>query len=191
MGGVPFYEPGEGGLDASRGLLNPVENVSWNYSNQTLLRLGLSLPTEAQWEYAARAGTSTPWWTGDVAASLADAENVADASARAAGTDWVETEDWDDGHHVHAPIAAFRPNPFGLHDVLGNVSEWCLDRWGSFELPTRPGDGYRLVEGVLACVLRGGCFDSPAIQAAVVERFSFTPDISNYCTGVRPARAVE
>ena len=50
----------------------------------------------------------------------------------------------DDGHMVHAPIGSFAANPFGLHDMLGNVWEWCSDRFGEYTLSTEPGTGKRL-----------------------------------------------
>jgi serine/threonine protein kinase/formylglycine-generating enzyme required for sulfatase activity len=186
-----IYEPAATEKDASVGLLHPVENVTWYAASETVRRLALSLPTEAQWEYAARAGTSTCWWTGSEAGSLEGAENLVDRTAREAGIDWLPAEAWADGYFVHAPVHALRPNPFGLYAMLGNVSEWCLDRWGSLELPTREGDGLRLTDGVLACALRGGNFATSASGATAVARSSYTPEVSDYNCGLRPARAVQ
>ena len=58
--------------------LHPVENVAWDTAVEVLWRQGLALPTEVQWEYAARAGTATPWWTGATPDTLAGAANLAD-----------------------------------------------------------------------------------------------------------------
>ena len=64
-------------------LLLPVDQVSWDDCNNILSRLGLLLPTEAQWERGARGGTTTVWWTGDSNSSLSGKENVADRFAKA------------------------------------------------------------------------------------------------------------
>ncbi len=108
---------------------NPVEQISWEECAQWLPRWGLALPTEAQWEYACRAGTQTPWSTGVDPAGLSDAANVAGAFCKAHGgsPSWPYSEEVDDGYVLHAPVGSLRPNPFGLHDMHGNVWEWCRD----------------------------------------------------------------
>jgi len=96
-----------------------------------------TLPSEAQWEYACRAGTSTPLWWGSVESDFSRCANLADARLRHVDTfalwslpsgaipPWrPAVERVDDGHRVSAPVGSFRPNPFRLHDMHGNVSEW-------------------------------------------------------------------
>ena len=99
----------------------PVGDVDWNEAARVLARVGLELPTEAQWEYAARAGTTTPWWTGPDRGSLSGAELFAPKPL--------------------SPVGRLRPNAFGLHDVAGNVAEWCRDRFARYEFPRAPGIG--------------------------------------------------
>ena len=174
-------------------LLHPVENVSWNMCRNTLGRLGMTLPTEAQWEYATRAGTSTPWWTGASPESLAGKTNLADAYCRNNGgpTTW-RYESWEDGWVAHAPVNAHAANPFGLHGTLGNVKEWCLDEYGGYDVSHRAGNGLREVAATNAVdrVLRGGSCDVTADRARAATRAHGAPMVRSLNLGVRPAMTV-
>ncbi|MCE9637529.1 MAG: formylglycine-generating enzyme family protein, partial [Planctomycetes bacterium] len=108
---------------------HPVETVSWNDAQTFCGTSGLRLPSESEWEYACRAGTTTRWWTGDDEAGL---KRVAwyDASP-GAWTQFVERVLGWLGRKPpatdHQPVALKDANPFGLHDIHGNVWEWCED----------------------------------------------------------------
>ena len=117
------------------GDIQPAGYVSWEDANAFAEWLTeqhggayhFSLPSEAQWEYAARAGTRTIRFWGDDPDTACEYANVLDRRAE-------EEFDWPwEGHHCHdgyvvsAPVGQFRPNDFGLYDMLGNVSEWCAD----------------------------------------------------------------
>ena len=172
--------------------LSPLERVSWVEAERQLARLGWTLPTEAQWEYAARAGTETPWWTGAEVASLAGAANLSDRAARANGAAWQAfSDELDDGHFVHAPTGSFAPNPFGLHDVIGNVYEWCRDAYGDYGLRVAPLDGLRLGGNGVTRVVRGGSYSSAARGARSSKRDSAPPELTNEAIGLRPARALD
>jgi len=122
---------------------HPVVCVSWNdaqaYCAWVSRRTGKGhrLPTEAEWEYAARAGTQTWYSWGNYPGDAYRHANVADASLerahprttsyqRAFG---LESRECDDGAVFTAPVARFLPNPWGIHDMHGNVWEWCQDIW--------------------------------------------------------------
>jgi formylglycine-generating enzyme required for sulfatase activity len=171
-------------------LRNPVEQVTWDDCNLWLTRLGLELPTEAQWEYGARGGTTTPRWTGIGTDGLARAANLSDAFCRQNGghPSW-NYEPWDDGHTVHAPVGSFASNPFGLHDVLGNVWEWCRDSFGSYGNPVDKGDGLRRPASRIR-VFRGSSFGNDAAHARSAFRFNTTPAYHLNSLGVRAARRV-
>jgi formylglycine-generating enzyme required for sulfatase activity len=188
-----LYGPGMKVASRMIGLANPVEQVTWIDCEETLRRLDLELPTEAQWEYAARAGTDTVFWTGDDKATISGAANIADGySKRNGGPEVWQFDEWlDDGHSVHAPAGTFRPNAFGLHEMIGNVWEWCRDGYGTYALPPRAGDGERIVPGALALrVYRGGSFSGTSAFARSANRGSGTPDYRDCSAGVRPERAL-
>ena len=86
------------------------------------------LPSEAEWEYAARAGTTTAFYFGDDASGLCEWENVADQSMKKRFR-LYEVADCDDGAVRITEVGGFKPNPFGLYDMLGNVQEWVADCW--------------------------------------------------------------
>lgn len=130
------------------GSTRPVESISWDQASDFCGREGFALPTEAQWEYAARAGTRTAFPTGAHMASLQGFANISDKYLHGHRSevpypiDNFSFEDAiTDGFATTAPVASFRPNAFGLHDIIGNVMEWCdgvsLDREQS-HLPVRP-----------------------------------------------------
>ena len=150
----------------------PVRFIDWHEASRALLRVGLELPTEAQWEYAARAGTTTPWWTGSDAAALSDAEVFATPAV--------------------ASVGSKRPNPFGLYDVGGNVAEWCRDRFARYEDPTIPGTGER--SGVRHRPSGSSAEapgSAPPTDLRSARRMVESPSVRRDYYGVRPARSVE
>lgn len=117
------------------------------------------LPTEAEWEYACRAKTSTARFWGDDPDASCGYANAADLTAKRQWSYW-ETNECDDGYEVTAPVGSFRPNSFGLYDMLGNVFEWSEDiynedayRHHKRDNPIYRGNGSQRV-------IRGGCWYS-------------------------------
>ena len=113
---------------------HPVVNVTWNDAVALARWLSLTerrryrLPTEAEWEYACRAGTRTQYHGGDDPASLAAVANVFDADSAAQWPQWQAFAlPTHDGYAFTAPVGRFAPNAFGLHDMHGNVWEWTAD----------------------------------------------------------------
>ena len=103
-------------------------------------------------------------------------------------TSW--NEEVDDGSTVHAAVGSYRANAFGLHDVIGNVWEWCRDGYGGYDLPARAGDGERQVIGPRHRVNRGGSFGNTAVHARSAFRDISTPEYRDYDLGARPTRGI-
>ncbi len=125
----------------------PIYYVSWNDAKEFIRRLNkmdkdfnYSLPTEAEWEYAARAKTQTNYYWGDDlnVKNICKYANVADRSAKEKFTNFKYISPCQDGFAEIAPVGKFLPNKFGLYDMSGNVWEWCEDFYkDSYEgLPT-------------------------------------------------------
>ena len=188
------YEPRGGRTHTG---LHPVEQVNWRQATETLRWMGLALPTEAQWEFGCRAGTSSVWWTGSRRDALEGACNLADRAATLGwGVDFAG--DWpelDDGYGPHAPIGSYRPNGFGLHDVHGNVWEWCRDAWGDGEFYRRSPvqDPVHVAEEGESedRVYRGGAFSHSSFDARSALRTYDSAEFSGYFLGIRPARPLE
>ncbi len=169
--------------------MNPVEQVSWQMGHRILTENGMVLPTEAQWEYACRAGTTTHWaWPIE---QLQLGANVADAAAKDMGLS-TSCEAWDDDHGLHAPVGSFAANAFGLFDMHGNVWEWCLDEVGDYAGQVRPGDGLHL--DVLFAgnfTLRGGSFGWSSFEARSSSRGAHEPTVRDTDVGLRAARLLQ
>lgn len=179
----PGWAPGDGQE------LLPVDVVSWEEVTKYTAYQGLMLPHERQWEYGARAGTQTVWSTGsDDALSIEGYANLFDVAAveafpyfeREAGGHWQG----NDGYPMRAPVGTFLPNRFGLHDVHGNVAEWCGNSPYMYpnELDWQSGD---------ARASRGGNARGIERDARSSSRRSGPAAIKGPGFGFRPARRVE
>ena len=190
-----YQEPGYWGDRNYNQPWQPVVGVSWDEAKEFAKWAGLRLPSEAQWEYACRAGTTTRYYTGD------SEDNLSRAG-------WYSKNSGDKLH----PVGDKEPNAFGLYDMHGNVWEWCEDHWhdnykgapadgsawiaskvGSYGflsyfikplfriLGKNPGDStYRVV--------RGGSWNGDAEYCRTAARSWRIPDFRNISRGFRLVR---
>jgi formylglycine-generating enzyme required for sulfatase activity len=165
-------------------LTNPVEMVDWTMCATLAHRHGLTLPAEAQWEYACRGGTTTPFQV--EMARLREFANVADATAKQAYRDWV-CDTWTDGFVVHAPVGSFAPNAFGLFDMHGNVWEWCDDWYGPYT-ESQVEDGLSADADSRYRCYRGGGARKTATYTRSARRDYEAPTFRNATLGLRLAR---
>jgi formylglycine-generating enzyme required for sulfatase activity len=160
------------------------EFVSWNDAQAFCQRTGLKLPTEAQWEYAARAGTRTAFYNGPITQlSCKPLDPLLDAIG------WYCGNSFSGNFPVSQPVGEKAPNAFGLHDMAGNAWEWCEDVYDD-AFYSRPaammkdplataGSGFR--------VFRGGSWRSGALQCRSAYRFRDVASIRFPGLGFRPA----
>jgi sulfatase modifying factor 1 len=167
----------------------PVVNVSWNDAKaycEWLSRVEgreYRLPTEAEWEYACRAGSDGEFSFGSSADDLHRHGNVADASAKERFSGWT-TVPGRDGYVFTSPVGRFRANAFGLFDMHGNVWEWCSDWYGNYASgsqvnPTGPESGVNRVD-------RGGSWRNAAWSCRAAYRYGFSPSGRDFSLGFRP-----
>ena len=184
VGSNPSYFSGEGN--------RPVEQVSWFDAIAFCNRLsereqlppyysidgdkvriagggGYRLPTEAEWEYACRAGSSAPWCSGTAAGSLGEYAWYSDNS----------------NSQTHT-VATKRPNDWGLYDMHGNVWEWCQDWFGDYSAATQV-DATGPPSGS-GRVLRGGSWSNDRHYCRSAIRSDYSPDVRFNFSGFRAAR---
>ena len=172
---------------------NPVDNVTYFEATKILAQFGMSLPTEAQWEYSARAGTSSVFWNGDDSASMNGACNCADQTWASApmSPQGKPHEPWTDSWIGSAPVGSYYPNPFGLHDTAGNLWEWCLDTTSSYATSVEVGTGLRYVGNNEYRIVRGGSFNERAVNLRNALREELVPEARSLDVGIRPVVLLE
>jgi formylglycine-generating enzyme required for sulfatase activity len=161
----------------------PVENVTWNEIKTFIDKLNhlestdtYRLPTEAEWEYAARAGTATPYYWGpqqDCSKANYGVVYASDCNGKNPGK--------------KMKVASFSPNPWGLYDMLGNLWEWCQDRYGAYPDqavtdPSGPSSGSNRV-------YRGGSAINGAVSCRAAYRGEGPQDHKGYALGFRLAKS--
>jgi formylglycine-generating enzyme required for sulfatase activity len=164
-----------------KGPQNPVEQVSWTDAVEFCRMLSelpaekkagyvYRLPTEAEWEYACRAGTTTKYSFGDSESELGDYA-------------WYDENSRKTTH----PVGGKKPNPWGLYDMYGNVYEWCQDWYGDYPSGSTT-DPTGAASGSFR-VLRGGCWNFFSDYCHSAFRFSYAPVIRYYYLGFRVLRS--
>jgi formylglycine-generating enzyme required for sulfatase activity len=164
----------------------PVIDISWDYAKAYVNWLGRKtgkpyrLLSEAEWEYAARAGTTTPFAIGD---KLSPGAANYDGSDDGSGPSAVN-------RRKTTPVGSFPANRFGLHDMHGNVSEWVEDCWHDDYTANAPTDGSAWLEGNCdGRVLRGGSWEDSPVELRSAARTGEFKVNSSYADGLRIGRS--
>jgi formylglycine-generating enzyme required for sulfatase activity len=180
MGNNPSYFSASGrGKDHVSGdtLQFPVEQVSWNDAVDFCSKLSeqegveYRLPTEAEWEYACRAGITTAYSFGN------DVSQIGEYA-------WYDGNSEENTH----PVGELKPNAWGLYDMHGNVYEWCQDWYGPCKSLPVVSDPTGAASGDNGRVLRGGAFLTRPVLVRAALRNSSQPDYRNHSIGFRLAR---
>ena len=176
VGACTFSPPDQGWGRGDR----PVTDVSWDdakeFTRWLSKKTGKSyrLPSEAEWEYAARGGSTTAYWWG---------KDVGEGRAQCAECGTTKTG-------RTAPAGSFQPNSFGLYDTSGNAAEWVEDCWTP-SYRGAPGDGSAWTSGDCSLrVLRGGSFSDKAGALRSSARFRYDEGVRYYANGFRVMRDI-
>lgn len=181
---------------------HPVVNVTWDDALRFCQWLAnkdgrpYTLPTEAQWEFACRAGTKTRYCSGDNPQSLAMVGNIADGTAKKKFPNWSWAIKAEDGYVFTAPVGQFDPNSWGLYDMHGNVWEWCLDAYEKdFYKTSSDKDPHNVNPLILQSntkrVLRGGSWLNFAGSCRSAKRNCVARDYRSNYIGFRVSFALE
>ena len=162
----------------------PVEMVSWEDCEDVLTKLGLRFPSEAEWEYAARAGTTTVFWPGNDPESRLGIININDPYyLKKTNRDrpYTSYEEWsNDWYGVPLPVGMHRPNPFGLYDVCFGRNEWCRDSFCFYKDAPVDGSAFESTNASTRVVRRGSS----------ASRFQHPPGLRSTGISVRPAASL-
>ncbi|MCP4146338.1 MAG: SUMF1/EgtB/PvdO family nonheme iron enzyme [bacterium] len=133
--------------------------------------LQFALPSEAQWERAARGNTTAMYFWGNSVKDICNYANTADRSAKSNFPKWSSFVDCDDGYIFTAPVGSFKANPFGLYDITGNVMEWCCDLYDANYYGRSPSQNPVNLNKGSDYSLRGGCWGYAAGSSRISKRF--------------------
>ena len=167
--------------------------VSWNdavaFCNWLSVKTGLSvrLPKETEWEYACRAGTNTRFFWGDKEEDAGQYANIADKTYKKVWPDRAYCFDTNDGESLLCSVGKYKPNKFGLFDMLGNATEWCQDTYmeHAYKLDSQNSEGGESLRNKR--VYRGGGWVGDVISARCASRgYGAGPDDERLFIGFRP-----
>ncbi|MCP5198140.1 MAG: SUMF1/EgtB/PvdO family nonheme iron enzyme [Gammaproteobacteria bacterium] len=173
---------------------HPVVCVSWNDAQRYVTWLSertgqvYRLPSEAEWEYAARAGTTSARYWGDDPEQACQYANGADQTEGPDGLTWNEKHECKDGYWFSAPVGSFRPNDWKLYDVLGNVWEWTCSAYAKDYDGSEAKCANKDTTDPLA--LRGGSWNSEPTRVRSADRDGSVPTGRFYDVGFRLARSL-
>jgi formylglycine-generating enzyme required for sulfatase activity len=184
-------------LDYAQNSKHPAVCINWNDAKAYIKWLSritgkpYRLPTEAEWEYAARGKTKTPRYWGNNPDLACKYANVADQTAQAQihGATYWALYNCADGFAFTAPVGKFKANAFGLHDMLGNVWEWTEDSYHDSYLDA-PTDGRIWQGNGTKRVLRGGSWNNGPRGTRSAKRGKDTPESHFSTYGFRLARKI-
>ena len=178
---------------------HPVACVSWEDARAYVRWLSREagaeyrLPSESEWEYVARGGTTTSRHWGESERGQCRHANGADQALKRRYSDWRwGTASCDDGHVHSSPVGSFSPNGYGLHDVSGNVWEWVEDCWNE-SYAGAPSDGRAWTTGgdCALRVLRGGSWNYRPEYLRSAIRFQYETGNRSDVVGFRVARTLD
>ncbi len=164
--------------------------VTWLNEQEKSGRQSYRLPTEAEWEYAARAGTGVLYGGSDVSESLVRIGNVADASLKKVIAS-ATCIDGNDGFVYTAPVGSFEPNAWQLYDMIGNVWEWCDDWFDPKFYQAAPEENPHNKAKALGRVIRGGGWFISPRYCRPAYRTGSVPDYRGRSVGFRLAEDQE
>ncbi len=177
---------------------HPVVNVTWHDANAFCKWLSekekqtYRLPTEAEWEYACRAGTTTRFNSGDDAEALTKAGAMYDSNTAKLFPQWQSyAVKSSDGYDFTAPVGSFTSNKFGLYDMHGNVWEWCSDWYGEDYYGKSPTDDPQGPDAGKVRIRRGGSWHTWPLYARAAFRNYNSPQTRYVLVGFRVVREVK